>query len=273
MTSQHAFDRAVALEPISDGHFRGHTIPEYANFNGQFGGITAAALMRAVLNDPRVSGTPVSITANYCAAVEAGPFEISVRLVRAGRTIQHWAAEMLQGPKAVATALVTLASRTESYAYEPAKPPLVPPPQDVAPRDNGNWKGWTATYDFRFVEGSIEGLDTQTPFDAPQSAKSVLWLGQKDPRLLDFPSLTCMSDAFFVRLIQVRNQMAPMGTVSITTYFHCDEAMLAAQGHHHVLCHVDSRVFRSNFHDQSAELWSHDGKLLANTHQIVWYAQ
>jgi acyl-CoA thioesterase len=64
-----------------------------------------------------------------------------------------------------------------------------------------------------------------------------------------------------------------MGTVSITTYFHCDAAALEAQGDRHLLCHVDSRVFRDTFHDQSAELWSRDGVLLANTHQVVWYAE
>jgi acyl-CoA thioesterase len=93
------------------------------------------------------------------------------------------------------------------------------------------------------------------------------------PRALDCPGLMCMSDAFFVRMIQVRNTFPAMGTVSISTYFHCDAAALAAQGDDYLLCNVDSRVFRDTFHDQSAELWSRDGVLLANTHQIVWYAE
>jgi len=76
-----------------------------------------------------------------------------------------------------------------------------------------------------------------------------------------------------VRLIQVRNTFPPMGTVSLTTQFHADDAMLAAHGDAAVLCDVNSRVFRANFHDQTAEMWSTDRKLLATSHQMVWYAE
>lgn len=82
-----------------------------------------------------------------------------------------------------------------------------------------------------------------------------------------------MSDAFFVRMIQVRNTFPAMGTVSLTTQFHADAAMLGAQGDQALLCDVDARVFLGNFHDQSAHMWSSDGRLLATSHQMVWYAE
>lgn len=272
MTQTHAFDAALALAPNGPLQWSGHTHPAYSNFNGQFGGITAATLLRAVLTAAE-GGTPVSATVNYCAAMTQGPFSLSVREIRRGRTLQHWSADLVQGDKVCATALVALAQRKASWSHTPLTQPEAPPPDQVARLALGDGKGWVGQYDMRIIEGSIEHLRGKAPFEAPQSARSLLWLRHSTPRPLDFEGLMCMSDAFFVRMIQVRNTFPPMGTVSISTYFHCDAAALAAQGDDYLLCNVDSRVFRDTFHDQSAELWSRDGALLANTHQIVWYAE
>ena len=38
-----------------------------------------------------------------------------------------------------------------------------------------------------------------------------------------------------------------------------------------VLGTADARSFERGFHDQSAELWSSEGRLLATSHQLVYY--
>jgi acyl-CoA thioesterase len=38
-----------------------------------------------------------------------------------------------------------------------------------------------------------------------------------------------------------------------------------------VLGTADARIFDRGYHDQSAELWSKDGRLLATSHQLVYY--
>lgn len=50
-----------------------------------------------------------------------------------------------------------------------------------------------------------------------------------------------------------------------------DEAALVRQGARPVLGVADARVFRHGFNDQSAEIWSDDGVLLAVSHQVVWF--
>jgi acyl-CoA thioesterase len=271
--TQHAFDAALALAPSGPMKWSGHTHPAYSNFNGQFGGITAATLLRAILASAEGRAGPVSVTVNYCAAMVQGPFEVATREIRRGRTLQHWSADLVQNGKVCATALVALAQRARSWSHAPLTPPSAPPPDQIPEMRKGDWKGWIGQYEMRMQEGSIEPLRGQPPLSQPGSARSLLWLRHAEPRPLDFEGLMCMSDAFFVRMIQVRNTFPPMGTVSISTYFHCDAAALARQGDDYLLCNVDSRVFRDTFHDQSAELWSRDGVLLANTHQIVWYAE
>ncbi len=272
MTNINDFDAAITLVSQGDGVYLGETSPAFANFNGQFGGITAALLMRAVLSNEKAQGSPVSITVHYTAAVSPGPFTIRVRDIRRGRTLQHWAVEMDQGGKVTASAMIALAARQDSWGHAPVGMPAAPPYSEVQPFDTGNWKGWATQYDFRFVTQNYPALG-EPPFVPPRSAHSLVYMRHAVPRPLDFEGLTCMSDAFIVRMLQVRNTFPAMGTVALTTHFHCTADMLAAQGDQALLCSVDSSVFRDNFHDQSAQLWSHDGALLCTTHQIVWYAE
>lgn len=59
--------------------------------------------------------------------------------------------------------------------------------------------------------------------------------------------------------------------MSITTYFHADAAALTAQADRPVLAVAHGRRFTQGFFDQTAELWSDDGHLLASSHQVVYY--
>lgn len=273
MNSTHPFDRALDLKVVGEDRLRGETISEYGNFTGQFGGISAATLLKATLAQKAASGSPVSLTVNYAAAVKPGPFDIVVRAIRLGRTLQHWGIDMVQGETVVTTAIAALGHRDVSWAHEPLKAPAAPPPESVSPLDTAEWRGWARQYDFRFIEGSIATLRNQPPLSSPGDARSLLWIRHAEPRPLDFAGLACFSDAFFMRMFQVRNTFPSMATVSLTTHFHADQSMLDAHGDQPLLCAVDTRVFRNHFHDQSADLWSRDGRLLATSHQMVWYAE
>ena len=68
-----------------------------------------------------------------------------------------------------------------------------------------------------------------------------------------------------------RNQRSPIGTVSLSSYFHVDAAGVAAQGERHLLGTARALRFHTGFFDQSAQVWSDDGHLLASTHQMVYY--
>ena len=68
-----------------------------------------------------------------------------------------------------------------------------------------------------------------------------------------------------------RRMLTPVGSVSITTYFHADEAALALQGDRFVMGTARALKFHNGFFDQSGEIWSADGQLLASTHQTVYF--
>jgi hypothetical protein len=95
----------------------------------------------------------------------------------------------------------------------------------------------------------------------------------KPARPLDFVSLAALSDAFFIRAFVVRDVFAPVGTVTLTTYFHADEAALREQGRDALLGYANAHVFAEGFADQTAQLWGKGERLLATSTQIVWYKQ
>jgi acyl-CoA thioesterase len=57
----------------------------------------------------------------------------------------------------------------------------------------------------------------------------------------------------------------------MTTYFHADQEQLDAVGTDFVLGIAHANRFSGGYFDQSAQLWTRDGALLATTHQIVYF--
>jgi acyl-CoA thioesterase len=267
----HPFDQAMALEPLGEGRFAGRTSDAYWNFTGPFGGTTAAVLLNAAMLHEKRIGTPLSLTVNYCAPLAKGAFQIHVREVRTNRSTQHWAIELIQG-EAGTTAFATavFAARRESFAHQPAHMPKAPPPETVAPLPMRGMMAWLERYEFRFTRNAPQP-PLPEPAAEPRDALTHVWVNDRPSRALDFPSLAAISDSFFGRIFHVRGAFVPIGTVSMTTYFHADAAEVAAVGSEPLLGVADASVFNKGYFDQKAELWSRAGRLLATSHQIVYF--
>lgn len=273
----HPFDKAMALDhsDIQAGHFTGATSPDYWNMVGPFGGTTAALALQAVLRHPDVLGTPIALTANYAAAIQAGPVELQATPVKTNRSTQHWTIEILQ-PDAEGklqintTATVITALRRETWGASDAPMPKVPPAVEVERMAIGpRGVEWIKQYDMRPVSGSIPGK-----WDGSGThSETLIWLRDAQPRPLDFISLAAMSDVFYPRVWLRRANPVPAGTVSITTYFHADAAQLAEVGSGYLLGRATGQQFFNGFFDQASQLWSESGRLLATSNQIVYYKE
>ena len=221
------------------------------------------------MEHPQRAGDPLAITVNYCAPIAEGDFDLDLRLVKANRSSQHWSVELSQGgaePAAFATAV--LAERRPSWSQQQVKMPDTRPFEQIR-RYPDIPVSWTRQYDFRFIEGMVDMRGGGRP--QPGSAFSKLWIGDRVPRAIDAPSLLAMSDAFFARIFHVKGEVVPIGTVLLTTYFHADTDDLARQNISHVLGVADAKIFHKSYGDQSAELWSPSGRLLATTTQMTYF--
>lgn len=267
----HPFDTATAVRALGDGTFAGRTSDDYWNFTGPFGGATAATLLRAAMEHPRRAGTPLSFTVNFCAPVAKGDFKITVREVRSNRSTQHWYMELAQADVGIAaTATAAFAQRRASWSHQAAQMPPAAAPEGLPSLPTRGMMAWMQHYDFRFVSGTPRRLNP-TPNVEPESARSQVWISERRPRPLDFLSLLAFGDTFFGRIFHVRGAMVPIGTVSMTTYFHADADDLAVVGDAPVLGEADAKIFTKGFSDQTGDLWSREGRLLATSHQIVYF--
>jgi hypothetical protein len=263
----HPFDLALALERQGPDRVRGHTSEQYWNFVSPYGGITAAVLLSAIEQHPQRIGDPLTLTVNYAAPITPGPFVLTTRLLRASRTTQHWAVYLTQGDdeQPLATGLTVFALRRATWNLTEATPP------DVAhlvesrePMPFGRLR-WPAMYDIRYVRGSFT--------EPNQDSLTYSWISDREPRALDYASLTSMCDAFFPRVFLRRAQLVPVGTVSLNVYFHLDAQTLALQGTSPVLAMARGNVFSQGYFDQEGQMWGNDARLLATTHQVVWYKE
>jgi len=103
------------------------------------------------------------------------------------------------------------------------------------------------------------------------TSTSCLWVRDDPPRPLDYASLTALCDTFMPRIFIRRRVVVPIGTVTLTTYFHADAQILTAQGDRPLLGVACALNFRDGYFDQSAQLWDDQQRLLASTHQLVYY--
>jgi acyl-CoA thioesterase len=266
----HAFDEAIALSAQEDGSFLGRTSPAYANMVGPYGGMTAAQALQSVMLHPQRLGEPVSLTVNFAAALADGAFTVIARPARTNRSTQHWMIEVQQQGDAVLTGTAVTALRRQTWNGTERPMPTAARPADVplpAPRKSSEWIN---RYEMRLVGGGFptvwDGADHST-------GPSQLWTRDNPPRPLDFPSLTALSDVFFPRIWLRRAKFVPIGTMSMTVYFHADSALLAATGDGYLFGQSQAQGFTNGYFDQSSLLWNEAGQLLATTHQVVYYKE
>ena len=262
------FDQAIALHPLDHGRYTGSTHSAWANMVGPFGGITAAVVLQAVMLHPERLGNPVSFTVNFCSGVAEGAFEVTAKPARTNRSTQHWMIELSQAGVVVITATAVTAVRRTTFSSNESPLPVVTP-ADQLQRSEPAKLPWTHRYDMRALTGHLptvwDGIEGET--------LSQVWVRDVQERHIDFASLTAMADTFFPRVFLRRRTFVPIGTVSMTVYFHADAPELSALRSGFVLGQAKAQCFFNGFFDQTAQLWSDKGLLLATTHQVVYFKE
>ena len=264
------FDEAIALAAVNQGHYQGSTHPDWENMVGPFGGITAAVLLQSVMLDVRRLGDPISLTVNFCAGVTSGPFEIKASPARTNRSTQHWTMALLQEGQTVITATAVTAARRETWSTTDAPMPAVGKPSDYAVKANAPM-AWTKRYEVRPIQGPLPDV-----WDGQESSSlTQQWVRNAQARPLDLLSLSALCDSFFPRIFVRRATRVPIGTVSMTCYFHCNDTQLAVhtRDQEFLLCQAQGQAFRNGFFDQTGLLWTESGMLVASTSQIVYYKE
>lgn len=268
--ASHVFDRAIALQSVSNNLFSGTTSDNYQNMVGPFGGVTAATLLNAVLQHPERIGEPISLTINFAGPVQPGAFEIEATPLRTNRSTQHWLLLQRQGGEVVTSGTAFFATRRETWSEQQQPMPAAVPANSL-PLVERKERSWFENYDFRYVSGLFNPANPSA--QQSNDTESLLWTRDVPARPLDFASLTAMGDVFAPRIFHRRQRFTPAGTVSLTHYYHADAAQLARSGDRHLLGQARAARMHNNYSDQIAHLWSDDGVLLLTSTQVAYYKE
>jgi acyl-coenzyme A thioesterase PaaI-like protein len=277
--ASHPFDEALTLTQVGDTQaaartWIGRTHPAYQNMVGPYGGLSAAQALQAVVKHPALLGQPVALTVNFAAAIADGEFTVVAQPTRTNRSTQHWSIVFTQRDAAgtdsiVLTATAMTAVRRQTYSAADLTMPDVPKPSSLARSSFAGRPGWFQRYDMRFMTGNIPEQFT----GAESDSLTQLWVKDDPARPLDFTSLAAMCDVFFPRVWLRRATPTPAGTVTLTSYFHVGADELAAASGGFLLAHARGNRYFNGYFDQSAQLWSEAGALLATSHQLVYYKE
>jgi acyl-CoA thioesterase len=257
------FDTDTAVTPLGDGRFAADIDREWWVGRGPHGGYVAAIVMRALtaaLGDPERA--PRSLTIHFTAPPREGPAEIEARVERSGRSLSTLSARMTQGERLVALALAAF-SRPYPSAVEFAEaPPAVRPPEDARPvPEMPDRPGFIRFLDMRPALGA-------RPFSGSEEALTGGWLRLAEPRPLDPVALAFYADAWWPAAFPRLERPALAPTVDLTVHFRAT-LPVTEEPHDFLLGAFRSRTAGEGFVEEDGELWTRDGRLLAQSRQLA----
>ena len=202
---------------------------------------------------------PRSLTLHYLSRPSEDEIEVSVEVARQGRSTTFLALAMTQGDRTVVNGLAVCGDRREGAPeWTDATPPALPAPDDclrVDPARSGV-APLVGRYDMRIAVGE--------PDARPVRVEG--WIRTARPRPIDGIALAAMSDAFIPPAFFRAGQPVAVPTLELTIHFRGEPP---AGEHPFVATTFVSRFAGGGVVEADGELWSEDGRLLAQSRQLA----
>lgn len=255
------FDRATALEPVSDGSFRGQISEDFWVQVGPNGGyMTAIALRGAIASVADAARLPRSIHVRFLSPPRAQSFELGTEIIRRGRQMTVVGMRMRQDGKTCLEASACFSEPFSPIQFQDARPPQALALEAGEPVT----KQIPLNHRYDLVR-AIGG-----PLRASPAALTGGYIRFAEPRAIDVLALAALWDAWppavFARAMEQRFRGA-VPTVEASCFFRAP-AHVVPPGEH-ALIKVESRSASDGFVEEDAELWSADGTLLAQSRQLA----
>ena len=253
-----AFDADTALEPAGEGTWRGTVPPTWSIGFGTNGGFPAALAARAA--ELATGAPPRSLTLHYLAPPAEAPIDVLTEVVRAGRSTSFVRLRMEQdGTPIVVAQAVCGAWYEDAPSWTDSAPPELPPLEEcvyVDPTRSG-------------VPPLMGRWDMHVAKPADADARPVRvegYLRTAEPHPIDHPMLAAATDAFLPPAIFRAPERIRVPTLELTIHFRGQPP----EGEHPWLRSTFvSRVAAGGVVEADGELWSEDGRLLAQSRQLA----
>lgn len=259
------FDLDTSVIPHGETAFTARIDPGWWIERGPNGGYIAAILMNAlVAHDSDPGFHPRSLTVHYLAPAREGPAQISVRTVRAGRTVHFLSASLHQGERLLASGHAAFASLvTDAPRFADHTAPSYPRPGDMeAPAELPIGVPMRERYEYRVVSGAL--------WDGPQSqAETGGWIRLREPRRYDPALVAALADAWHPAIFARLPERMGVPTIDLTVHFRSVLALQALKPDDWLGVRFRTTVASEGFLEEDGELWAPDGTLIAHSRQLA----
>ena len=258
-TEVRAFTEATAVSPLGDGRFAAEADPGWFAPRGPNGGYLAATVLRAMLTGLPEGRHPRSLTLHYLRPPAAGPYEVAVTEEREGRRLSTLTARVTQDERLCIIATGAFSEDLGTIADYADAAPAVPPADAVEPwaRDRG-----LVAIAERFEVRPCLGAPV---FSEGDEALTGGWIAFREGEApLDACALAMLTDAWIPSPFVRTAQPFAAPTVDLTIHFRAPEA----RAEWPALVRFRSRFAHGGFFEEDGEIWSADGRLLAQSRQL-----
>jgi acyl-CoA thioesterase len=268
MASRFATDTAVTR--VADGRYAATIDKGWWIVRGPNGGYIAAMILRAIVaevGDGRRA--PRSLTIHYTRPPEEGPVEIDVTREREGRTVSTLSARMMQGGKLMAVALAAAATDQPALSFSDVQPPSVPPPAEIdadMPLPGRPEIPMRQRYETRWAIGAPPGA-TEPDENATAPAEVGGWIRLEDPEPVDHIVVAALTDAWLPAVFSRMTVPVAVPTVELTVHFREPPPKRIEW----CLVRFRSRHAAHGYVEEEGEVWSEDGRLLAQSRQLALF--
>lgn len=263
------FDRDTAVETLAPGRWRAHMDPAWWIVAGPNGGYMAAVILRAMqaqVADPE--RMPRSLTVHYARRPEGNDVEIETTVERAGRSLSTVTARMVQGDRLVALAVAALSKARPGMEVHHARMPEVTPLARAERRDAPSG-GPAIPFHQQF---DVRWAIPETPWSGAGRAASAAWIRLNEPRGVDAPLVATIADALppaVFALAKERGTMGAIPTIDLSVHFRAPLPPEGLTPEDFLLASFQTRVIRDGFLEEDGEIWTPDGRLLAQSRQLA----
>lgn len=257
------FDLGTAVARTGEDAFTANLSRDWWVFTGPNGGYVASVLLRALterVDDP--SRMARSLTVHYLRPPAEGPVAIATRLVRAGRSVATLQATLTQDGTDVALATAVFARPRPFWEFNDAEMPAARPPEETP------LSSWPPELfppiSQRFT---YRPVSKETAFSGEPRAELACWLRLNEPRPLDPVLLATLADAAAPAVFPKADRPVAATTIDLTVHFRAPVDAEPYDGW--ALTAFRSRVSVDGFVEEDGEVWSADGRLLAQSRQLA----
>jgi acyl-CoA thioesterase len=254
------FERDTAVRARADGHFDCEIRPDWWIAAGPNGGYIGAIIVRALSFDAVLDSRALrSVTIHYLGRPSAGPAELHVEADRHGRSVSFVRARLGQEGRTLASAAAVFADDRPGIELDRVGPPEVPAPEEIEPLpDAPEGPPFARQLDYRFARGG-------RLFSGADEALTGGWLRFRDERPLDAAALVALCDAWFPAVFAVMPKPLPVPTLELTVHLRGRLPRPVDW----TLGRYGTRLARDGFLEETAEIFTRDGELLAESRQLA----